>query len=120
MPHPAFFELARVDGKPIYVNANHVTSIDFLGNDEDGYVAFIAMDTQTKEQSHFVWGELRSLDVMFDNHTFGNHVRLTTVVSPKPVSPSTLFGKVEVGFSEGNSELPYGYFRTAGGLGFND
>lgn len=121
MSLPAFFELTRVAGGPIYVNPNHVTSIDFIGDDKDGYVAFIAMDTLTKEQSHFVWGELRSLDAMLDKHTFGSHVRLTTVVSPRPVSPSTLFSnKVEVGFSQEDSEQPYGYFRTAGGIGFND
>jgi hypothetical protein len=76
------------------------------------------MDTLTKEQSHYAWGEARSLDAMFSKHTFGSHVRLTTVVSPEPVSPSTLFGsKVGVRL---DSEPPYGHFRTTGGINFDE
>jgi hypothetical protein len=36
MPHPAFFELSRVVGTPLYINAHRVTSIDFIGTDEEG------------------------------------------------------------------------------------
>lgn len=122
MSNPTFFELTKIKGLPIYVNANNVTSVEFIGDDEDGYVAFLAMDASTKEQTHYAWGDRQSLDAMFDKNKFGSHVRLTTVVSQKPVSPNTLFGSKRIlGLIEKEADfLPDGALHTVGSVNFND
>lgn len=86
MSNPTFFELHRVQGLPTYVNAAHVSSIDFLGTAEDGYVACLAVNT-----THYLWGEAPALEAMFETTSFGNHVVFVNVVSNKPISPRTLF-----------------------------
>ena len=96
MALPTFFELHRAQGLPTYVNANHVSSIDFLGTAKDGYVACLAVNT-----THYLWGEAHALEAMFETTSFGNHVVLVTVVSNTPVSPKKLFdSKVCVGFAD--------------------
>ena len=87
MSVPIFFELHRVQGLPIYVNANHVSSIDFLGTAKDGYVACLAVNT-----THYLWGEAPALEAMFETTPRGSNSALVTVVSNKPVSPGRLFG----------------------------
>jgi hypothetical protein len=95
MSNPTFFELPRVQGLPTYVNAAHVSSIDFLGTAEDGYVACLAVNT-----THYLWGEAPALEAMFETTSFGNHVVFVNVVSNTPVSPKKLFdSKVCVGFA---------------------
>lgn len=87
MSNPTFFELHRVQGLPIYVNASHVSSIDFLGTEETGYVACLAVNTM-----NYLWGDVRALEALFETTSFGKHVVLVTVVSNKPVSQGRLFG----------------------------
>ena len=87
MALPVFFELHRVQGLPIYVNASHVSSIDFLGTEETGYVACLAVNTM-----NYLWGDVRALEALFETTPRGSNSALVTVVSNKPVSPGRLFG----------------------------
>ena len=86
MSLPVFFELHRVQGEALYVNAAHVSSIDFLGTEETGYVACLAVNT-----TNYLWGEARALEALFETTPCGNHAMWVTVVSNKPVSPRALF-----------------------------
>ncbi len=86
MSLPVFFELHRVQGLPIYVNASHVSSIDFLGTEETGYVACLAVNTM-----NYLWGDARALEALFETTPCGSHAMWVTVVSNKPVSERKLF-----------------------------
>ena len=86
MSLPVFFELRRAKDLPTYVNANHVSSIDFLGDAKDGYVACLAVNT-----IHYLWGDLHALETVLETKSFGTHLTLVSIVSDTPVSRKRLF-----------------------------
>ena len=101
MPNPTFFELSRHELPPIYINANKVVSVEFLGGAKSGYVACLAVDTLTSRTSHFLWGASDAIDSVLSNANFNSPMYFVKVVSPRPISPNDLFAsKVGVCFTE--------------------
>lgn len=92
MPEPTFFMLSRDQGFPLYINANHVVSVEFLGSREKGYTALIIVDTPTRTQ-HYLWGELRAIEAVIETIAFGNSVKLIHVVTNEQVTPRLLFDR---------------------------
>ena len=89
MALPVFFELHRVNDGPLYLNAAHVSSVEFFGNAKDGYVACLAVNT-----THYLWGDAAALEAQLATRSFGTQVMFVTITSPAPVSPRMLFDNV--------------------------
>lgn len=102
MPNPTFFELSRHELPPIYINANKVVSVEFLGSAKSGYVACLVVDTLSNQANYFLWGDSKALDSVHSNPEFGRRTNNSvTITSPRPISPNDLFAsKVGVCFTE--------------------
>lgn len=92
MPEPTFFMLSRDQGFPLYINANYVVSVEYLGSREKGHVALILVDTPART-NHYLWGELRAIEAVVETIKFGSNAKLIHVVTNEQVTPSLLFDR---------------------------